>query len=205
MRGRYVVLEGGEGVGKTTQVARLAERLRRVGITVEVLREPGGDPLGEALRELLLGDVPRQPEAEVLLFNAVRAQLLVGHVRPLVERGTWVLSDRSRLSTLAYQGHGHGVDLAWTRAICDATVALAPPDLELVLHCDEAVAAGRRAERGTSDRFERMDEGFHRRVVAGYLAEAARLGAAVVDGDGPLDEVTDRLWAQLAHLLALGG
>ena len=202
-RGRYVVLEGGEGVGKTTQVAALAERLDQRGLRVEVLREPGGDPFGEAGRDLLLGDLPRAPETEVLAFNALRAQLLVTRVRPLLAEGTWVLSDRSRLSTLAYQGHGHGVDLAWCRQICDATVALAPPDLEVVLAVDPTEADRRRAERGTTDRFEQMDDAFHARVVDGYLVEAARLGAPVVDGSGTPAEVTDRLWAVLTTELPL--
>lgn len=201
MRGRYVVLEGGEGVGKTTQAEHLRSRLAERGITAEVRREPGGDPFGEAGRALLLGELPRQPEAEVLLFNALRAQLLVGTVRPLLAEGTWVLSDRSRLSTLAYQGHGHGVDLAWTRDICNATVALQPADLEVVLSLDEAEATRRRADRGVTDRFEAMDDAFHRRVTAGYLTEARALGVPVVDAAGTEAEVTDRLWSHLEPLL----
>ena len=200
-RGRYVVLEGGEGVGKTTQVAALADRLRAAGVAVEVLREPGGDPFGEAGRELLLGDLPRAPETEVLLFNALRAQLLVTRIRPLVAEGTWVLSDRSRLSTIAYQGYGSGVDLAWCRQVCDATVALAPADLEVVLAVDAGEAARRRHDRGTTDRFEQMDDGFHERVVAGYRTEAERLGVPVVDGSGTPAEVTDRLWSVLVDHL----
>ena len=201
MRGRYVVLEGGEGVGKTTQAEHLRSRLAERGITAEVRREPGGDPFGEAGRALLLGELPRQPEAEVLLFNALRAQLLVGTVRPLLAEGTWVLSDRSRLSTLAYQGHGHGVDLAWTRDICNDTVALQPADLEVVLSLDEAEATRRRADRGVTDRFEAMDDAFHRRVTAGYLTEARALGVPVVDAAGTEAEVTDRLWSHLEPLL----
>lgn len=201
VRGRYVVLEGGEGVGKTTQARRLAQRLSGEGLDVAVLREPGGDPFGEAGRELLLGELPRAPEAEVLLFNALRAQLLVTQVRRRLAAGGWVLSDRGRLSTLAYQGHGHGVDLAWTRAVCDATVSLQPPDLEVVLVCDEHEAQRRRGARGVTDRFEAMDDAFHRRVAAGYLAEATRLGVPVVDATGTPEQVTEGLWAQIVPLL----
>lgn len=201
MQGRYVVLEGGEGVGKTTQAQRLSERLAGQGIDVAVLREPGGDPFGEAGRTLLLGELPRAPETEVLLFNALRVQLLVTQVRRQVAAGGWVLSDRGRLSTLAYQGHGHGVDLAWTRAVCDATVSLQPPDLEVVLACDEQEAKRRRGTRGVTDRFEAMDDAFHRRVADGYLAEATRLGVPVVDATGTPEQVTARLWATIAPLL----
>src|SRR3954467_11298762 len=90
-RGRYVVLEGGEGVGKTTQVARLAKRLEQDGLAVDIVREPGGDPFAEAGRDLLLGPLPREPEAEVLTFNAMRAQLLLATVGPALDAGHWVL------------------------------------------------------------------------------------------------------------------
>jgi dTMP kinase len=200
-RGRYVVLEGGEGVGKTTQIERLAARVRARGLAVLVVREPGGDPFAEAGRELLLGDLPRAPETEVLLFNALRAQLLVTRVRPALEAGTCVLSDRSRLSTLAYQGHGHGVDLAWTRRVCATTSQLCAPDLEIILAVDEATAACRRRSRGTSDRFERLDDAFHRRVTAGFEIEARAQGLPVVDAAGSPDEVADAVWALAAPLM----
>jgi len=205
MSGRYVVLEGGEGVGKTTQAELLADRLRASGRTVEVLREPGGDPFAEAGRALLLGDLPRTGEAEVLLFNALRAQVLLARVRPALEAGTWVVSDRSRLSTLAYQGYGHGVDIEWTRQVCDDTVALCPADLELVLHADESVTGPRRAGRGTTDRFEALDGAFHHRVVAGYLTEAEAAGIAVLDAAGSPDEVAERIWAHVAPLVLASG
>jgi dTMP kinase len=200
--GRYVVLEGGEGVGKSTQVRRLADRLAAHGVPSTVVREPGGDAFAEAGRRLLLGDLPRTPEAEVLAFNALRAQLLVAHVRPALAAGTWVLADRGRLSTLAYQGHGHGVDLDWVRAACRLTSQLCPPDLEVVLTVDEATARARRDTRGTTDRFERLDDDFHRRVAAGYAVEATAQGAPVVDGSAGEEEVTAALWRLVAPLLS---
>ncbi len=200
-RGRYVVLEGGEGVGKTTQAARLARRLDAAGIDALVVREPGGDPFAEAGRALLLGDLDRAPQTEVLVFNALRAQVLLARILPALEAGRWVVSDRSRLSTIAYQGHGHGVDLAWTRAVCDACTQLCEPDLEVVLHADEATASSRRTARGTTDRFERLDAAFHRRVVDGYLAEAARDGLPVVDASGTEDQVEQVLWNAIASLV----
>ena len=199
-RGRYVVVEGGEGVGKTTQVAMLVERLRAEGIACEQVREPGGDPFAEAGRQLLLSDLDRTPTAEVLAFNALRAQLLESVVAPLLAAGTWVLADRGRLSTIAYQGHGAGADLAWTRAVCDLGVAICPPDLEIVLDLDLVVAAERRTVRGDDDRFERMDLAFHQRVADAYRSEAALAGIAIVDAAGTPDEVADRLWEIVATL-----
>jgi dTMP kinase len=201
MTGRYVVLEGGEGVGKTTQLAHLAKRLEHEGLAVEVVREPGGDPFAEAARGLLLGPIDRTAEAEVLAFNACRAQLLVSVVRPALDAGRWVLSDRGRLSTLAYQGYGHGLDLAWTAAVCDLAVQLCPPDLEIVLTVDDATAQARRRARGAVDRFEQLDEAFHRRVAGGYRTEATARGLPLLDGSGSEDEVADAVWAQVALLL----
>lgn len=199
--GRYVVLEGGEGVGKTTQADRLVARLARHDIRSVIVREPGGDPFAEAGRALLLGDLDREPETEVLLFNALRAQVLIARVAPALARGDWVIADRNRLSTIAYQGYGHGVDLAWTRAVCAAASDLVPPDLELVLHVDEATADARRSARGVTDRFERLDADFHRRVVAGYLREAACAGLPVIDASAGPDQVGDAIWAEVAPLL----
>jgi dTMP kinase len=202
--GRYIVLEGGEGVGKSTQVRRLADSLVARGVPCLVVREPGGDAFAEAGRQLLLGDLPRTPEAEVLAFSALRAQLLVAHVRPALAAGTWVLADRGRLSTLAYQGHGHGVALDWVRAACRLTTELCPPDLEVVLTVDEATARARRDTRGTTDRFERLDDAFHRRVAAGYEVEAAALDVPVVDGAATEEDVPAVLWRLVAPLLVPG-
>jgi dTMP kinase len=199
--GRYIVLEGGEGVGKTTQVQLLAKRLEQEQREVDVVREPGGDPFAEAGRELLLGPLSRVPEAEVLTFNAMRAQLLLTAVRPALDAGRWVLSDRSRLSTLTYQGYGHQLDLDWIRSVCALTTRLCAPDLEIVLVVDDATALARRGARGTTDRFERLDHAFHRRVAEGYRTEAARQGLPVVDGTGTEDEVADAIWSRVTPLL----
>ena len=195
-----MVVEGGEGVGKTTQVRMLLERLRAEGITCEQVREPGGDPFAEAGRQLLLSDLDRTPAAEVFAFNAMRAQLLESVVAPLLAAGTWVLADRGRLSTIAYQGYGAGADLVWTRAVCDLGVAICPPDLEVVLDLDPVVAVERRTVRGDDDRFERMDLAFHQRVADAYRSEAALAGIAVVDADGAPGEVAARLWDLVAAL-----
>jgi len=200
-RGRYIVLEGGEGVGKTTQVRRIVARLLSLGIDATAIREPGGDPFAEAGRELLLDDLAREPETEVLLFNALRAQVLRTRVLPALEAGTWVVADRSRLSTIAYQGYGHGLDLRWTRAVCDTVTSVCPPDLELILHVDEDTSNRRRRDRGTTDRFELLDVGFHRRVVAGYLQEAEQFGIAVIDATENEEKVELAIWSAIEPLL----
>jgi dTMP kinase len=202
--GRYVILEGGEGVGKTTQVTRLRDRLEGAGREVLTLREPGGDPFGEAGRALLLGELDRRPQTEVLMFNALRAQLLVDQIRPALDRGIWVLSDRGRLSTIAYQGYGGGAELEWTRSVCDLVTELCPPDLEIVLALDADTARRRRDLRGTTDRFEQLDEAFHDRVTTGYLAEAERRGLPVVDAAGSPEEVEAVLWAVLRDHASTG-
>lgn len=204
-RGRYVVLDGGEGVGKSTQVQRLQARLSDAGIEALVLREPGGDAFAEAGRELLLGDLDRTPQTEVLLFNALRVQLLLARVIPQLESGIWVLSDRSRLSTITYQGYGHGADLDWTRAVCDLASGLCAPDLEIVLTLDEATASSRRTARGTDDRFERLGADFHRRVADGYLAEAARSNLPLIDGSGTEAAVEAAIWATVEPLIPYSG
>ncbi len=201
-RGRYIVIEGGEGVGKTTQVRRIVDRLETVGIDATRIREPGGDPFAEAGRALLLGDLDREPEAEALLFNALRAQVLRTRVLPALEQGTWVIADRSRLSTIVYQGHGHGLDLSWTRAVCDTVTTVCPPDCEIILHVDEATSARRRANRGTTDRFEQLDLAFHRRVIAGYQFEAAQFGIPVIDASGAEEAVEEAIWETIEPLLS---
>jgi dTMP kinase len=204
-RGRYVVLEGGEGTGKSTQARELARRLDAHGVACRVVREPGGDPFAEAGRVLLLSDLDRTVQAETLMFNALRAQLLAAVVEPLLDDGVWVVSDRGRLSTIVYQGYGRRGDVAWVRDVCATVTAMCPPDLEIVLDVDPAVASARRQARGSTDRFERLGDAFHARVAAGYLAEARVLGLPTVDGTGDVDDVADRLWTALTSLGMIDG
>ena len=199
--GRYIVIEGGEGVGKTTQVQLLASRLHGLGVEAAIVREPGGDAFAEAGRELLLGDLPREPETEVLLFNALRAQVLKSRVAPSLAAGSWVVADRSQLSTIAYQGYGHGLDLAWTRSVCATVAGLCQPTLELILDVEPDVALARREERGTTDRFEKLDAAFHERVRDGYRREAAARSVPVLDASAPVADVADAIWQHVEPLL----
>ena len=192
MSGRFIVFEGGEGSGKSTQAARLAQRLGAV-----LTREPGGTGIGLRLRSVVLDAHEQAPAArtEALLMAADRAQHVAEVVRPALEDGRDVVSDRYSGSTLAYQGHGRGLDvgeLAWLSSWASEGLE---PDLVLLLDVDQEVAAGRRCR--PRDRMEAAGDTFHQRVVAGYLALAAADPGrwVVVDGSGTADEVADRVWA----------
>jgi dTMP kinase len=181
--GRFVVLEGGDGSGKSTQLPRLAEWLLGRGVEVVVTREPGGTALGAALRTLVLdGEDSMDPGAEALLMAADRAQHVAEVIRPALARGAWVLSDRHVPSSLVYQGivRGLGVD-AIERVNAWATGGLTP-DLVIVLDVSDEVADGRRP--GTPDRLEREGDEFHSGVRAAYRDLAADRDWCVIDGSG---------------------
>lgn len=189
-RGKFITLEGPEGAGKSTHLARLAEALRARGIEVLTTREPGGTPLCEAVRGLLqfnaAGEAP-QTRAEVLLFLASRAQLVSQVIKPALARGTWVLCDRFCDSTFAYQGYGRGLELAQLRALNAFATAGLMPDLTLLLDIPEAESARRLAERkGPADRFEQEQAAFHRRLAEGFREMAAAEPARfrVIDSSG---------------------
>lgn len=169
-RGALVVLEGSEGVGKTTQARLLAEALCSAGIACTSLREPGGTALGESVRGILLdGAHTPNAAAEALLFLAARAQLVSHVVRPALERGDIVVVDRFFLSTYAYQIAGRGLDEAGVRAANQLAVAGVVPDVTIVLALPEASdGMARVAERGGQDRMERETDEFHARVAAAF-------------------------------------
>lgn len=202
MSGRFIVLEGGDGSGKSTQLPRLADWLRGRGLEVAVTREPGGTRLGEALRALVLeGDDSIDPTAEALLMAADRAQHVAEVIRPALEHGTWVLSDRHVPSSLVYQGvvRGLGVDEiasvnAWATGGLD-------PDLVIVLDVSEEMAARRLP--ADPDRLEREGAAFHAGVRAAYRDLAKDRGWCVVDGSGSPDEVAGRVSAAVTERLAL--
>jgi dTMP kinase len=174
--GRLLVFEGAEGVGKSTQLRRLGSALSAAGRPVLVLREPGGTPLGDEVRHLLLdpaGDVT--PSAEALLFMASRAQLVERLLRPALAEGGVVLLDRFFLSTYAYQVAGRGLPAEQVRAANRLAIGDLVPDLTLVLTLPAGEGLQRAARRGAADRLEAAEEAFHARVV-GAFEEA--LGAA---------------------------
>lgn len=208
-RNRFISFEGGEGSGKSVQARRLAERLKRSGHDVVLTREPGGTPAAEALRALLVTGEPGrwQPETEVLLFAAARAEHLAGLIRPALARGQWVITDRFADSTRVYQGSVRGVSPAFVDALTVFIVAETWPTLTLVLDVDVDTGLSRAARRaGSETRFERFDRSFHERVRAAYGDLVAREPERCVRIDGSRDEeaVGQAIWAVVAARFALG-
>ena len=175
MPGLFVTFEGGEGSGKSTQIERLAERLRRRGLDPVVTREPGGTLLGEAARALLLDPLQR-PDArtEVLLLEASRAELVASVIRPALDAGRVVLCDRYADSTLAYQGGGRGLDHDTLAGLNHFATAGLKPDLTFLFDLAPAVGLSRRAEAGDTNRLDREPEAFHARVRERFLELASR-------------------------------
>jgi dTMP kinase len=199
--GRLVVVEGGDGSGKSTQVARLAEALRRRGHTVCTTFEPGATATGAVLREVLLhGRDPIAPVAEALLMAADRAQHVAEVVAPALARGEWVVSDRFLPSSLVYQGVVRGLGVEVVRAANDAAVGTVRPDVVVVLDVPESQARARRDD--DPDRLEAEAGSFHARVAAAYRDLAVAEDWALVDGTGTPDVVAERVWAVVVARLA---
>ena len=198
--GLLIALEGGEGSGKSTQAARLATRLGGV-----LTREPGGTELGERVRSLLLDPdgIPISTRAEALLMAAARAQHVEEVIRPALGAGLAVVTDRYIGSSLAYQGHGHGLGLDEVAALSAFAVDGAAADLVVLLTLPAEVAAARLT--GRPDRLEALGTDFHRRVAEGFdaLAAADPERWVVVDGDADADEVESRVWSAARGRLAL--
>ena len=198
-RGTFITFEGLEGCGKSTQVKLLAERLTQAGQVVRVLREPGGTPIGEEIRHTLkhsAHNAAMTPEAELLLMNAIRAQLVREVIRPALAAGEIVVCDRFYDSTIAYQGYGREMDLARVKAIIDFAVGETRPDLTLLLSVPPEVSAARLESRYSGkpvvrDRFEEADRAFFKRAAAGFAAIAAAEPGRVrvIDASGAVEEV----------------
>jgi len=207
-RGGLIVLEGAEGVGKTTQLRRLGERLGRAGIAHRTLREPGGTAMGDEIRRVLLDpSMTIAPRAEALLFMASRAQLVDGVVRPALAAGEFVVLDRFFLSTYAYQVHGRGLSEHEVSSVNAFATAGVRPDLTLLLDLPEGVGLARAAERGGHDRIEQSGDDFYARVTSAFRRfataewqhrhpEAGEV--ALIDAQGSEDEVAARIWTRLS-------
>jgi len=204
-RGRFISLEGGEGVGKSTQLRALAEALRGRGLDVVTTREPGGSDGAERIRELLLTgpDDKWSPQAEALLFAAARTDHLDKVIRPALEAGQWVISDRFVDSSLAYQGGAGGLGIEAVRAINAFGIANWFPDRTLVLALAEGGARARARDDEDSDRIGGRPEGYHQKVDLAFRLIAAEEPERVriVDASGSPDEVTARLVAAVEDFL----
>lgn len=192
-RGRFISFEGGEASGKSLQAQRLAAALRDRGLDVVLVREPGGTPAGERIREILLHtrEVALSPEAQALLFTAARAQLVREVIRPALERGAVVVADRYFDSTIAYQGSGLGADPEGLRAITRFAVGDTIPERTFLLDVPVEVIVERARARGADrkwDRFEVREREFHERLREGYLRLAAAEPGRFVVVRGDRDE-----------------
>jgi dTMP kinase len=198
--GRFIVLEGGEGVGKSTQVVELTRRLRAHGCRVHETREPGGTQLGTAIRGVLLhSDDPLDVHAELLLLLADRAQHVAEVIRPRVAAGEIVVCDRFVPSTLAYQGAARGVGVEIVEELSAWAAQGVTPDLVIVLDLPDEIAEARVAKE--RDRLERAGDEFHAKVRAAYRELAASRGWALVGALGPPDEVAARVWKVVEPIL----
>ena len=203
-RGRFLVLEGIDGCGKTTQIEALKQWLPSSGLMPEgaqllVTREPGGTALGQALRQLLLhppGDAAPESTAELLLYAADRAQHVQQRIAPALEAGHWVLSDRFVGSTAAYQGYGRGLSLALIEQLAGIATAGLEPDLTALLEIPLAESLRRRGHR-PADRIEASGEAFMARVCAGFTALAQQCGWCRIEASQSPEAVSAALQAAI--------
>jgi dTMP kinase len=199
-RGRFIVFEGGEGSGKSTQAARLATRLDAL-----LTRQPGGTELGSTIRSIVLAriDDGLSDRAEALLMAADRAQHVEALIEPTLQSGRHVVCDRYIGSSVAYQGYGRGLDVDMVRAVSGWAAGGLWPDLTILLVVPDEVAHARRGD--ASDRIEAAGEEFHRRVARGFREQAEDEPEywIVVDGTGTPDEVEDRVLDALDEMLGL--
>lgn len=210
MQGKFITFEGGEGTGKSTQAAMLAQRLESVGIPVILTREPGGSPGAEVIRHVLLSGAakPLGAEAETMLFAAARGDHVRCTIEPALEAGRWVICDRFVDSTRVYQGILGNVDLRFIRALERVSIGSLYPDLTFVMDLPVALGMERaQARRGeaTADRFEAEDIDFHERLRSAFL-EAAFVEpdrCKVIEAGAPKDAVAAQIWdAVRTRLLA---
>ena len=211
-KGRFITLEGGEGVGKSTQAALLQAALKSRGIDAIITREPGGTPFAEAVRDFILRgsqSTPGTPLAETLMFFAARADHVAQLIAPAVAQGKWVICDRFTDSTRAYQGAASGLSDETILAIDRIAVGAAQPDLTLIMDLPAIDglkrADARRGESEARDTFESRTLTFHERIRAGFLDIAARepQRCAVVDAAGTPDAVAQAIWSAVSQRLGV--
>ncbi len=212
-KGLFITFEGTEGCGKSTQIKLLAEHIKAIGHRVRLLREPGGTPIGEEIRHTLKHSKNNQAmtaEAELLLMNASRAQIVREIIRPALAAGEMILCDRFYDSTTAYQGFGRELDLEKVKSIIEFAVGETKPDVTLFLHVPAEVSAERLRSRQSTlplelqrDRFEEADRKFFERVAHGYGVIAANepKRIKVINGAQPVEIVCARIWETIQPVL----
>ena len=211
MKGLFITFEGTEGCGKSTQIKLLAEHLKAIGHRVRLLREPGGTPIGEEIRHTLKHSEHNHAmtaEAELLLMNASRAQLVREVIRPALAAGEIILCDRFYDSTIAYQGYGRQLDLQMVQTIIDVAVGDTRPDLTLLLQVPPAISTQRLRDRqahtpAVRDRIEEADQTFFARVARGYeaIAAAAPKRICKIYASGNVQTIAGEIWKVVAPRL----
>ena len=206
--GKYIVIEGQDGTGKTTQADLLQASLEKRGIKVIHIKEPGGSPVAEAIRGVILnGSLPRTSMTNALLFTANRHELWHAVIQPALHAGTWVICTRNYWSTLAYQGYGEGMSLSVISAITETFTSkkYMHPDLGVILAFDNVAERQKRiAERGTltaPDTFESKETDFQVRVQEAYREIAKELHIPVIDASGSIDSIQKQLTKMIEPLL----
>ena len=197
----FIVFEGGDGSGKSTQARSLLRRLRRRGIRVMHTHEPGGTPLGQSLRRLLKSGETMTPMSELMLFEAARAQLVQQVIRPFLDQGGVVIADRFTSSTMAYQGYGRGLDRELIERLNREATGGLEPDLTVLLDLPVETALARKS--GNGDTFDAAPVEFHRKIRRGYRALAASdpEGWMVLDGECPPEELSRKIWSKVKTVL----
>jgi len=206
MRGKFITVEGIEGVGKSTNIDFLSSIVEAKGFSVLRTREPGGTPMAERIRQMLLAhdEEPLPDIAELLLFFAARALHVNNTIQPALAAGTWVVCDRFTDASRAYQGHGRGLGLEQINLMADWVHKDLQPDLTLLLDAPPEIAMDRAEKRGEADRLDSEEVGFYRRVRDGYLglaaAEPERI--AVLDASQELEQVQAAIATEINRLLS---
>ncbi|MCB1485385.1 MAG: dTMP kinase [Hyphomicrobiaceae bacterium] len=202
-RGKFITFEGGEAAGKSTQAKRLAARLEGAGIGTLVTREPGGTPMGEDIRGIILKDHPQDPVTELLLFAAARAEHMTGVIRPALDEGTWVISDRFMDSTRVYQGMLYRLERELITQLEKYTVAPDYPSLTLIIDLPPEIAMERANSRGTLSRYDAARLETHQFLRQGFLeiAEAEPDRCVIIDGLLSPDNVEAAVWQAVSERL----
>jgi len=204
-RGKFITVEGIEGVGKSTNIDFLSVLIETAGYRVLRTREPGGTPMAESIRDMLLehGHEPVPDDAELLLFFAARSLHLQNRIRPALERGEWVVCDRFTDASRAYQGSGRGLDMAMINDLAEWVQQGLEPDLTILLDAPAEVGMARAGARGSTDRLESEQSTFYARVRNGYLSLAAAYPDrfCVVDASQPIEQVQASIRQAMARIV----
>ncbi len=198
----FIVFEGGDGAGKSTQSRALVRRLRRRGYPVLFTHEPGGTPLGESMRRLLKGHIDLSSLSELLLFSAARVELVQNVIQPCLEHGESVVCDRFTASTIAYQGYGRGLELGLIEQLNHAATGGLHPDLTVWLDLPVEVSMARK-DQTSGDTFDGAPRQFHQKVREGYAAQAAQHPERwlVLDATRGRRDLAREIWAKVQPLL----